>query len=172
MAGSGRFSAAPIVGEGDAVRQAFMAECIADAVANASGSGGPFAALVVHEGRPIARGSNGVTTLLDPTAHAEVLAIRAAAKALGRFNLTGCELFTSCEPCPMCLGAIYWARLDRVYFAATRFEASAAGFDDMHLYNELYLPVAQRSLPFAQIATAEARAPFDAWTRNSTRIPY
>jgi tRNA(Arg) A34 adenosine deaminase TadA len=172
MAGSGGFRAAPIIGEGDALRQGFMAECIADAVANASGAGGPFAALIVHEGRPIARGSNGVTTLLDPTAHAEVLAIRAAAKALGRFNLAGCELFTSCEPCPMCLGAVYWARLDRVYFAATRFEASAAGFDDMHLYNELCMPLSQRSLPLVQIATAEARAPFDAWSRNSSRVPY
>jgi tRNA(Arg) A34 adenosine deaminase TadA len=172
MAGSGRFSAAPIVGEGDALRQSFMAQCIADAVTNASGTGGPFAALIVHEGVPLARGSNGVTTLLDPTAHAEVLAIRAAATKLGRFNLTGCELFTSCEPCPMCLGAVYWARLDRVYFAATRFEASAAGFDDMHLYNELCLPLAQRSLPLVQIATAAARAPFDAWNRNSSRVPY
>ncbi|MET0595372.1 MAG: nucleoside deaminase [Polyangiaceae bacterium] len=172
MTSSSSFRAAPIVGEGDAIRQGFMAECIADAVSNAAGTGGPFAALIVHEGRPIARGSNGVTTLLDPTAHAEVLAIRAAAKALGRFNLTGCELFTSCEPCPMCLGAVYWARLDRVYFAATRFEASAAGFDDMHLYNELCMPLSQRSLPLVQIATSDARAPFDAWGRNSSRVPY
>jgi tRNA(Arg) A34 adenosine deaminase TadA len=149
-----------------------MEECIADAVANAAGSGGPFAALIVHEGRIIARGANGVTTQLDPTAHAEMLAIRAAATALGRFNLSGCELFTSCEPCPMCLGAVYWARLDRVYFAATRFEAAAAGFDDMHLYNELCLPVSQRSLPLVQIATTAGRAPFDAWNRNSSRVPY
>jgi tRNA(Arg) A34 adenosine deaminase TadA len=172
MAGSGRWSAAPLVTEEDALRQTWMAECIADAVANASGEGGPFAALVVYEGRTIAKGANCVTANLDPTAHAEVLAIRAAAKAIGRFNLTGCELFTSCEPCPMCLGASYWARLDRVYFAATRFEASAAGFDDMHLYNELCLPLSQRSLPLVQIATADARAPFDSWNRNSTRIPY
>jgi tRNA(Arg) A34 adenosine deaminase TadA len=149
-----------------------MDECIAEAVGNAASAGGPFAALVVHEGRVIARGANGVTTQLDPTAHAEILAIRAAAIALGRFNLTGCELFTSCEPCPMCLGAAYWARLDRVYFAATRFEAAAAGFDDLHLYNELCLPLSQRSLPLVQIATATARTPFDAWNRNSSRIPY
>jgi tRNA(Arg) A34 adenosine deaminase TadA len=149
-----------------------MEQCIADAVKNASGAGGPFAASIVHDGRLIASGANGVTTLLDPTAHAEILAIRSAATALGRFNLTGCELFTSCEPCPMCLGAIYWARLDRVYFAATRFEAAAAGFDDLHLYNELCLPLAQRSLPLVQVATSQARAPFDAWVRNSARIPY
>jgi guanine deaminase len=149
-----------------------MDECIADAVVNAAGAGGPFAALIVHEGRPIAKGANGVATQLDPTAHAEILAIRAAATVLGRFNLTGCELFSSCEPCPMCLGAVYWARIDRVYFAATRFEAAAAGFDDMHLYNELCLPPPQRSLPLVQIATAAARAPFDAWSRNSSRIPY
>ena len=172
MAGSGRWGSAPLVAEGDSLRQARMEECITDAVANAAGSGGPFAALIVHEGRIIARGANGVTTQLDPTAHAEMLAIRAAATALGRFNLSGCELFTSCEPCPMCLGAVYWARLDRVYFAATRFEAAAAGFDDMHLYNELCLPVSQRSLPLVQIATTAGRAPFDAWNRNSSRVPY
>ena len=172
MAGSGRWGSAPIVAEGDPLRQALMEECITAAIANASGTGGPFAALVVHEGKTIARGANGVTTLLDPTAHAEILAIRAAATTLGRFNLTGCELFTSCEPCPMCLGAVYWARIDRVYFAATRFEAAAAGFDDMHLYNELCLPVSQRSLPLVQIATTTGRAPFDAWNRNSTRVPY
>ena len=149
-----------------------MEACIADAVENASGDGGPFAALVVHEGRPISRGANCVTSQLDPTAHAEIRAIRAAAAALGRFNLTGCELFASCEPCPMCLGAVYWARIDRVYYAATRFEAAAAGFDDMRLYTELCLPPSQRSLPLVQIATAEASAPFDAWNRNSARIPY
>jgi guanine deaminase len=172
MAGSGRWSVTPLVAEGDPIRQAWMDQCITDAVKNASGEGGPFAALVVHDGNPVAAGANGVTTQLDPTAHAEILAIRAAAKALGRFNLTGCELFTSCEPCPMCLGAVYWARIDRVYFAATRFEAAAAGFDDLHLYNELCLPLSQRSLPLVQIATANARAPFDAWNRNSSRVLY
>jgi guanine deaminase len=172
MAGSGPLRASPLVAGSDALQQAFMAECIADAVANASGAGGPFAALVIHDGRPIARCANGVTTQLDPTAHAEILAIRAAATALGRFNLTGCELFTSCEPCPMCLGAVYWAHLDRVYFAATRLEASAAGFDDSRLYSELCLPLSQRTLPFIQIATADARAPFDSWNRNAMRIPY
>jgi guanine deaminase len=172
MAGSGRWGVVPRVAEGDPVRQAWMDQCIADAINNASGAGGPFAALIVHDGRAVAAAANGVTTQLDPTAHAEILAIRAAATNLGRFNLTGCELFTSCEPCPMCLGAVYWARLDRVYFAATRFEAAAAGFDDMHLYNELCLPVSQRSLPLVQIATAGARAPFDAWNRNSARVPY
>jgi guanine deaminase len=149
-----------------------MDECIADAVGNAAGAGGPFAALIVLEGRVVARGANGVTTQLDPTAHAEILAIRSAATALGRFNLAGCELFTSCEPCPMCLGAVYWAHIDRVYFAATRFEAAAAGFDDLFLYNELCLPLAQRSLPLVQIGTAAGRAPFDAWNRNASRIPY
>ena len=172
MTGSGRWGVMPLVAEGDPVRQAWMEQCIADAVKNAGGAGGPFAALIVHDGSLIASGANGVTTQLDPTAHAEILAIRAAATALGRFNLTGCELFTSCEPCPMCLGAVYWARLDRVYFAATRFEAAAAGFDDMHLYNELCLPLSQRSLPLVQIAHADARAPFDAWNRNSSRVPY
>jgi guanine deaminase len=172
MAGSGRWGVAPLAADGDPIRQATMEECIADAVGNAAGAGGPFAALIVHEGRTIARGANGVTTQLDPTAHAEILAIRNAATALGRFNLTGCELFTSCEPCPMCLGAVYWARIDRVYFAATRFEAAAAGFDDLFLYNELCLPLSQRSLPVVQIASSAGRTPFDTWNRNSSRIPY
>jgi tRNA(Arg) A34 adenosine deaminase TadA len=149
-----------------------MASCIAAAVESVSGGGGPFAALVAYDGKLVARGANCVTTLVDPTAHAEIRAIRAAATSLGRFNLAGCELFTSCEPCPMCLGAIYWARIDRVYFAATRFEAAAAGFDDMRLYTEIALPAAQRSLPVVQIATSDARAPFDSWNRHSTRIPY
>ena len=172
MGGSGRWGAAPIAAASDALRNGWMSECIAEALENASSAGGPFAALVVHEGRPVARGANGVTSQLDPTAHAEILAIRGAAKALGRFNLAGCELYTSCEPCPMCLGAVYWARIDTVFFAATRFEAAAAGFDDMRLYTELCLPPAQRSLPIMQIATADARKPFDAWNRNSARIPY
>lgn len=158
--------------KGDASHDSWMKSCIDEAVENAGGGGGPFAALVVFEGNVVARGQNRVTARLDPTAHAEVEAIRAAATALGRFNLAGCDLVTSCEPCPMCLGAAYWARVDRVFYAATRFEAASAGFDDLELYNELCLPVAQRRLPLVQVSTADARAPFDAWNRNSTKIRY
>jgi tRNA(Arg) A34 adenosine deaminase TadA len=128
--------------------------------------------MVVRGGQTIAKGTNAVTTQNDPTAHAEVQAIRAAATALGTFNLAGCEIFTSCEPCPMCLGAIYWARIDRVYFAATRFDAAAAGFDDSRLYDELPLPIAARSLPLVQVLPVEGRAPFDAWLKNPARVAY
>jgi guanine deaminase len=151
----------------------FMSACIAEAIDNASsGRGGPFAAIVVKQGRSIASGANAVTSLNDPTAHAEIQAIRAAAGALRTFELAGCELFTSCEPCPMCLAAVHWARLDRVYFAATRFDAANGGFDDARLYDEIALPASQRTLPLLHIPTPEAMAPFDAWKRNPNRIPY
>jgi guanine deaminase len=150
-----------------------MRACIAQATANASsGRGGPFAALVAREGRSVAIGANAVTASNDPTAHAEVQAIRAAGAALGAFSLSGCELYTSCEPCPMCLAAAYWARFDRVYFAATRLDAAAAGFDDARLHAELVHPTSQRTLAVLQIELPEASAPFEAWIRNPSRIPY
>ena len=150
-----------------------MRACIAQATENASsGHGGPFAAIVVQEGRAIASGANAVTVNFDPTAHAEIQAIRAAGASLRAFDLSGCELFASCEPCPMCLAAVHWARLDRVYFAATRFDAAAAGFDDARLYTELGQPASQRALSLIQIPMPEARAPFEAWNRNPDRIPY
>jgi tRNA(Arg) A34 adenosine deaminase TadA len=151
----------------------FMRACISDATGNASsGRGGPFAALVVRGDRTIATGANAVTATYDPTAHAEVQAIRAAGRALGAFNLSGCELYTSCEPCPMCLAAAYWARVDRVYFAATRLDAAAAGFDDARLYAELGEPTSLRTLSVVQLALPEASAPFEAWIRNPNRVPY
>jgi tRNA(Arg) A34 adenosine deaminase TadA len=150
-----------------------MRACIAEAASNAlSGRGGPFAALVVREGRAIASGANAVTSTFDPTAHAEVQAIRAAGSALRAFDLSGCEVYASCEPCPMCLAAAYWARVDRVYFAATRFDAAAAGFDDARIYAELGEPTSTRTLPLVHLALPEANAPFEAWTRNPNRIPY
>jgi guanine deaminase len=150
-----------------------MRACLADAAENAaSGSGGPFAALVVKGGIAIAKGANAVTSTNDPTAHAEIQAIRGAGAMLHTFNLAGCELFASCEPCPMCLSAIYWARIDRVYFAATRFDAAAAGFDDARLYDELGLPPSDRSLPVFHLALPEAQGPFVAWGRNPNRVAY
>jgi len=120
--------------------QSFLERAIALAVANARNSdGGPFAALVVKDGRVIAEGVNLVTSANDPTAHAEVVAIRAACRALGHFQLEGCEIYSSCEPCPMCLGAIYWARPARVYYAATAADASQAGFDDSFIYRQIAL---------------------------------
>ena len=119
---------------------AFMKEAIRLATENVrAGRGGPFAAVVVKDGHIIASGTNSVTSTNDPTAHAEVTAIREACRALGTFQLSGCEIYTSCEPCPMCLGAIYWARPDRVFYAATASDAAAAGFDDSFIYEELKL---------------------------------
>src|SRR5436853_7016825 len=125
----------------------FMKQAVELAVANVRREGGPFAALVVKDGIVIATGANQVTRANDPTAHAEVVAIREACRVLGDFQLTGCDLYSSCEPCPMCLGAVYWARVDRVYFAATAEDAAAAGFDDSFIYRQIAIPHPQRSIP-------------------------
>jgi len=135
-------------------------------------NGGPFAALVVCAGRLISEARNSVTASNDPTAHAEVEAIRAACRQLGTFQLTGCELYTSCEPCPMCLGAIYWARLDRFYFAARREDAMAHGFDDAFIYDELCRQPEERAVSGYGLLTEEGLAPFQAWLRCETKIPY
>lgn len=137
-----------------------------------SGRGGPFAALVAHDGDVIAKGTNVVTTVNDPTAHAEVTAIRRACDVRDDFELTGCTLYSTCEPCPMCLGAIYWARLDRVYYAATRDDAAAAGFDDDHIYEELYTPPSDRRIPMTQCLRDAAQRPFEAWLDYEERIEY
>lgn len=137
-----------------------------------SGQGGPFGAVIVKDGNLIAEGVNQVTSHNDPTAHAEVVAIRAACSTLGRFSLKGCEIYTSCEPCPMCLGAIYWAHLTRVYFGNVAAEASKAGFDDSFIYHEFEQPFAQRSIPMIQMMHEEALAAFKAWQEKSNKIPY
>jgi guanine deaminase len=137
-----------------------------------SGRGGPFGAVIVREGKIIAEGSNQVTSTIDPTAHAEVLAIRRACEKLGMFELKDCELYTSCEPCPMCLGAIYWARLSHIYFASTAEDAAKAGFDDSFIYSELKLPYAQRRIPTIQIMRDEALAGFRAWADRPDKISY
>jgi guanine deaminase len=137
-----------------------------------AGFGGPFGAIVVADDRVVAEGYNRVTSSNDPTAHAEVVAIREACKALGRFSLEGCELYTSCEPCPMCLGAIYWARFDRVYYANTRKDAAAIGFDDDHIYGEFAKPMASRCLPFVHLPLGEAAQIFKEWMAKPDKIPY
>ena len=137
-----------------------------------AGLGGPFGALIVRDGEIIAEGHNQVTSSNDPTAHAEVVAIRTACGLLGSFNLQGCEMYTSCEPCPMCLGAIYWARLDRVYYANTRIEAAAIGFDDDHIYRELDKPIDGRAVPFIHLQSEEARQIFKEWLEKADKIPY
>lgn len=137
-----------------------------------SGRGGPFGAVIVRESKIIAEGANQVTSTNDPTAHAEVLAIRRACEKLGVFELKDCELYTSCEPCPMCLGAIYWARLSRIYFASTVEDAAKAGFDDSFIYSELKVPYAQRRIPTIQMMRDEALAGFRAWADRPDKIPY
>jgi guanine deaminase len=152
---------------------AFMQAAIERAVENVrSGRGGPFAAIVVKENRIIAAGANCVTSANDPTAHAEVTAIREACRVLSTFQLTGCEIYTSCEPCPMCLGAIYWARPDRVYFGATAADAAAAGFDDSLIYDELRRSHAERRIPFEPMMREAALEAFRAWERKDDRIRY
>ena len=151
----------------------FMARAIQLAIENArSGQGGPFGALVVRDGSGIAEGVNRVTSTNDPTAHAEVLAIRQACQKLGLFELKTCELYTSCEPCPMCLGAIYWARLSRFYFGSFAADASKAGFDDSFIYREIAQPHAQRGIPMIQMMREEALAAFLAWQEKPNKIPY
>jgi guanine deaminase len=143
------------------------------AVENArTGSGGPFAALVVKSGEILGSGINRVTSSCDPTAHAEIVAIREACRRLKGFQLSGCDLYTSCEPCPMCLGAIYWARLDRIFYAAGRDAAAAAGFDDSHIYDQLKLVPELRQIPMIPIACEDAQRPFEEWLRKPDRVAY
>jgi guanine deaminase len=151
----------------------FLRRAIALATANVvSGAGGPFAAVIVRDGQIVGEGVNTVTAGNDPTAHGEVNAIRAAAKALGTFVLSGCELYTSCEPCPMCLAAAYWARLDAVYYGACAADAAKAGFDDAFLYEEMRKSAAERKLPSTQLLGDEAWASFAAWMASPKRVDY
>ncbi len=151
----------------------FMREVIRLAAENAScGNGGPFAAVVVKDGTIIGRGTNRVTASNDPTAHAEIVAIREACAALGSFQLEGCILYTSCEPCPMCLGAIYWARPERVLFGSSRDDAAAAGFDDRLIYDEIDRAPLQRKIPMDQLLRDEAQEPFAKWLSFAGRILY
>ena len=136
------------------------------------GRGGPFGAVIVKDGKVIARGTNLVTSANDPTAHAEVVAIRKACHALGTFQLTGCTLYTSCEPCPMCLGAIYWARPDRIYYANTHLDAAKIGFDDHLIYTEIGLPIGERKIPMIRVKDADAMIAFDEWKTMQRKIHY
>jgi tRNA(Arg) A34 adenosine deaminase TadA len=137
-----------------------------------SGQGGPFASLVVQDGAVLAEGANLVTSTNDPCAHAEIVAIRRACQKLGRFELRGCEIYSSCEPCPMCLGAIYWARLSGLYFAASKEDASKAGFDDSFIYQELRREPDQRKIPMVRVMNHKALEPFRAWEQQPNKVPY
>jgi len=142
------------------------------AVENVKNGGGPFGAVIVRNGEVIAEGANRVTANHDPTAHAEVQAIRAAAEKLGTFDLAGCDIYASCEPCPMCLGAIYWAHLDNLYYAATKQDAAQAGFDDAFIYEELDRPIQQRRLHTEPLTDGQHEAPFTLWAEKSDKVEY
>src|SRR5579864_320209 len=153
--------------------QPFMARAIQLAIENVhSGLGGPFGAVVVKGGAIISEGANRVTATNDPTAHAEVIAIREACRKLGVFQLRDCEIYTSCEPCPMCLGAIYWAHLARVYFASSAADASTVGFDDSLIYREIAQPYSARRIPMIQTMREEALAAFRAWKEKPNKMVY
>lgn len=151
----------------------FMRAAIEEADAGMRGNrGGPFGCVIVRQGKIVARGNNRVTSTNDPTAHAEVTAIREACQALKTFSLEDCELYTSCEPCPMCLAAIYWARIPRVFYGNTRADAAAIGFDDDFIYQQIPLPVEKRAIAMKPLLRDEAQHSFRAWSEKSDRIEY
>ena len=151
----------------------FMKKALEIATGNASSQGGgPFGAVIVKDGKVVSAAGNTVTPDNDPTAHAEVNAIRNACKELKTFDLSGCVLYTSCEPCPMCLSASYWARIGRIYYAAGRDDAAKAGFSDAFIYDQFDLPVNERSLPAERIMEEEGLQPFELWLRNDNKRAY
>ena len=153
-------------------KQELMQRAIDLAVENVRNGGGPFGAVIARGGEIVAEGVNRVTSQHDPTAHAEVQAIRKACSELNTFDLTGLDIYASCEPCPMCLGAIYWAHLDHLYFAGTKDDAARIGFDDAFIYKELPLPFHERKLPTEAMMNAEAQAPFVAWQEKDDKVEY
>ena len=137
-----------------------------------SNRGGPFGAVIVKDGQIIAEGANQVTSTNDPTAHAEIVALRHACQVLGTFDLTGCEIYTNCEPCPMCLGAIYWARPKLFYYASTREQATLAGFDDAYIYDQVALPPPDRTIPGFRLLPQAGQRPFSQWAQSANRLTY
>jgi tRNA(Arg) A34 adenosine deaminase TadA len=151
----------------------FMQRAIALATENVtSGRGGPFGAVIVRDGEIVATGANLVTATNDPTAHGEIVAIRNACQMLGTFQLTGCHIYTSCEPCPMCLAAIYWARCEAIFYGNCAADAAAAGFDDAFLYEEMNLPPDRRKIPAFNLLPEQAISSFEAWRDRAGRIDY
>jgi len=155
------------------MHKAFLQQAVDLAVENAkSGQGGPYGAIIVKDNRLIAASGNKVTSTIDPTAHAEVMAIRLACKELNDFQLQGCILYSSCEPCPMCLGAIYWARLAKVYFACSRHDAAAANFDDSFIYDEISVLPHQRRIAMLHLSLPDAMQPFNIWAEKIDKVLY
>lgn len=150
----------------------YMRKAIELAIENVKNGGGPFGAVIVKDGEIVATGVNRVTANNDPTAHAEVSAIRAACEKIGTFMLDGCEIYSSCEPCPMCLGAIYWAHIDRLYYGCNKLDAADAGFDDSFIYKELELDANQRRLKTEKLLPDEAKATFEAWKNKEDKVEY
>lgn len=151
----------------------FMQKAIDISIQNVRDSmGGPFGAVIVRDGAIIATGANSVTRTDDPTAHAEIVAIRNACKALGTFQLAGCTIYSSCEPCPMCLSAIYWARIERIFFANTKHQAAEIGFDDAFLYSELVKPIPERAVQTYHINNTHAYDAFSLWEQSHKKITY
>lgn len=154
-------------------KEDFMRRAIAIARDGMEGNaGGPFGAVIVKDGRILAEGCNRVTSTNDPTAHAEVVAIREACRKLGTFDLSGAEIYASCEPCPMCLAAIYWARIARIHYASTRADAARIGFDDDHIYREFAVPIERRQIPMERLLAREAEAAFAAWDAKPDKVRY
>ena len=154
------------------MKEEFMRKAIALSIENVKNGGGPFGAVIVRDNEIVATGVNRVTANCDPTAHAEVSAIREAAGKLGTFDLSGCEIYTSCEPCPMCLGAIYWAHLDKMYYGNNKTDAKNIGFDDSFIYDELELKPEDRKLPSEVLLHDEAIKAFEAWMEKEDKIEY
>lgn len=150
----------------------FMRRAIALSRANVAAGGGPFGAVIVRAGEVVGEGANRVTASNDPTAHAEVVAIRDACEHLGTFSLAGCEIYSSCEPCPMCLSAIYWARLEGIWYANTKLDAAAIDFDDHFIYDEIAKSPRHRAIPMREVLREEALEAFRDWSASSNRTPY
>lgn len=150
----------------------FMLAAIELSINSVKNNGGPFGAVIVKDGQIVSKASNSVTLDNDPTAHAEINAIRKACSALKTFDLSGCTIYTSCEPCPMCLGAIYWARINKIFYANDRTDAKNIGFDDSFIYDELEKPITKRSVPLIQIMQCEALKAFEAWKEKADKIEY
>lgn len=150
----------------------FMQQAIDLSIENVANGGGPFGAVIVRDGEVIATGTNRVTATCDPTAHAEVSAIRAACAKLGDFKLTGCTIYSSCEPCPMCLSALYWAGVERIFYGNTKEDAKAINFDDSFIYDQIALDYSERSIPCINIMREQALAGFKAWSDKEDKILY
>jgi tRNA(Arg) A34 adenosine deaminase TadA len=150
----------------------FMRKAIALSIENIKKGGGPFAAVIAKDNQIIATGTNHVTAKNDPTAHAEIIAIQKASLKLGTFNLTGCEIYSSCEPCPMCLGAIYWAHLDRLFYGNTKTDAKSIDFDDSFIYDEIALPPENRKLKSTRLLANESILAFEMWSKTADKIKY